>query len=116
MTVKCMFGNHDAPARWQVQLRIWAHATAAPQRTKKNGALLVTSVCVCDECREKVKAIDFLLPEGRERIASGFSRAGAMPPDFNSAVLEFAEIIDRPRDMLKEAEQSRLLGGKVIEA
>jgi hypothetical protein len=110
---KCMWGGcgHDATA--QICVKVWSLATPRLLRNEKNCLRMVTSVTICEECKANVKVEHFLLPEGKERIAQGLSRAGAAAPDFAHAALDFEEIIDRPLD---PEEIIRRSGGKVIEA
>jgi hypothetical protein len=112
----CIWGNCGKPARWQIGILIWAIGTPTGMRTKKRAAHLMWNVTCCDECRLKAKAADFLLPEGRERIATGIHRAGGAPPDFTTAQLTFDEIVDRPVDIKETIADVKRRGGTIIEA
>lgn len=113
---KCSWGQCGRTARWQIGLMVWALGMPAPSRTSKNCAKMLTGVTICDECRPNVKAEHFLLPEGRERIMTGFSRAGAALPDLSNAKLDFVEIVDKPIDPIEMALDAQRHGGKIYEA
>lgn len=81
------------------------------ERHDKNCLEMLTSVTVCDDCKHNVKIEDFLIPEGKERIANGLVKAGAAEPDFDNAQLRFEEIIDEPINVLDVAKP----GDDVIE-
>lgn len=113
---KCDWGGCGRPGDYQIGLRMWALATAAGQRTNGNSLKMLTSVCVCRECRPKVKASDFTLPEMRERVNSAMMSIGRAAPDFDAAELVFDEIIDAPVDLPAEARAAKLMGKPVWEA
>jgi hypothetical protein len=96
-----MWGQCGRPATAQIVLMIWSTATPRLLRNDKNCVRGLTSVTICETCKPNVKPADFLLPEGKERIATGLARAGAAPPDFTSAKLDFEEIIGEPIDPTK---------------
>lgn len=50
---------------------------------------------ICAECQIGVSVQDFLLPEGRERIAEAMHAAGRARPDFDGAWLEWGRVGDR---------------------
>lgn len=116
MAAKCDWGGCGNPGEFQIGLRLWAFSTPPQSRTTKNGLLMLTSVCVCRACSARVKPADFLLPEGKERIATGLLRAGKAPPDFTSAEIVLEPIVDAPIDLAAEARAARLAGGGIIEA
>lgn len=51
-------------------------------------------LATCEACQSKVSVQNFLLPEGRDKIASGFIRAGRAIPDFDRAWLEWGVVGD----------------------
>lgn len=114
--VKCSWGGCGRDAKWQIVIKLWSLLTAKPARTDKNCIRMLSGVTICDECRERVSAQHFLLPEGRERIAQGLYRAGRSFPDFENAEVDFEPIIDRPIDPEEIVRQAKLSGGRIIEA
>lgn len=101
MTVKCAWGdNCEGTPKWQVELRLWALSMDITARTHSNCIKMLSSVVVCEECRPRMKAQDFLVPEAKERIATVVNRAGRDVPDFERAALHFVEIIDEPLDVM----------------
>jgi hypothetical protein len=114
--VSCAWGGCGRTARWQIVIKIWALMTAPARRNDRNCCRLQFGVTVCDECKPNVKAADFLLPEGRARIATGLERAGVAMPDFNSAQVDFDEIVDKPLDIGAFVADVKRRGGTIIES
>lgn len=112
MSSKCIWGQCGREATYQIGVHVWALQTPMILRNQGNCIKMLTSVTVCEECSSKLKVADFLLPEGKERIASGLARAGRAEPDFANAKLDLVEIIDEPIDLDKFIPP----GAKVIKA
>ena len=52
-------------------------------------------LAICRDCSEKVEVQNFLLPEGRSRIAAAMLELGRARPDFDNAWLTWGAIGDR---------------------
>jgi len=113
---KCMYGQCGRPARWQIVIKLWALLMPRSVRNEKKCVRMLSGVTVCDDCRPNVNAQNFLLPEGRARIAQGLARAGAAVPDFATAAVDFEPIIDKPVDPEQLIRDVCRRGGSVIEA
>lgn len=113
---KCDWGGCGRPGEYQIGLKIWALATPKPARTERNALKMMTSVCICEECRPRITPEDFLLPQGKERIAAGLLAAGRALPDFSSAKMVFDEIVGEPVDPTAFARAAKLTGKPVWEA
>lgn len=98
MTARCLLQGCGKPAVWQVGFKIWA---AGHPRLARNCLQCLASIVVCDACRDRVDVKDFLLPEGKERIARALLAMGRAAPDFSTAELCFVPIVDTPIDVTK---------------
>lgn len=108
-------------------MKVWALTTPPGMRTSKNAAKMLTSIVVCDECKDNVHVSHIITPEGKallnalgaaharapharsfwKRIAQPFSKVGRAWPDYDSIVLDFQEIIDEPVDLEREYRAQR---------
>jgi len=113
---KCDWGGCGREGKWQIGLRMWSIAAPRSLRTERNALKMLVSVCICDECKPRVKVEDFLLPEGKERIAGALAKTGRAAPDFSSAEIAFEEIVGAPVDPVAVARQAKLMGKPVWEA
>lgn len=113
---KCSWGGCGRAATSQIVLKVWALATAPARRNNKNCLRMIMSVTICDDCKPNVKVENFLLPEGRARIAAGIEKAGGAMPDFGSAELDFEPIINKPLEIEQIVSDARRRGQSVFEA
>lgn len=116
MASSCQYGHCGRPARFEITLKIWALAMPPAKRNDSNCLRMMTGLGVCEECSRGVKAQNFLLPEGRARIAAGINRAGGALPDFDRAELDLVDLVDRPTDIEQMVADAKRAGGTVIES
>lgn len=112
---KCDWGGCGRPGKFQIGLKLWALLTPGAARNDRNALKMLTSVCVCEECAPKVKPSDFLLQEGRVRIAAALAKIGKAFPDFDAAEIALEEIIDKPIDLEAEIRTANIIGKPVWE-
>lgn len=112
---KCDWGGCGRPGEYQIGLKIWALATPKPARTARNAVKMLTTVCVCRECKPNVKVSDFTLPEARTRVDNTLLRMGKAAADWGSAELVFEDVIDAPVDPEATVRAARLMGKPVWE-
>lgn len=112
---KCDWGGCGRPGEYQIGLKIWALATPPAARTSRNAMKMLTSVCVCRECKPNVKVSDFTLPEMRVRVDNAMLRMGKAAADWGSAELAFEDVIDAPVDPEATVRAARLMGKPVWE-
>lgn len=76
------------------------------RRSSNNALKMMMPLAVCPECQAKMGVENFLLPEGKRRIAAALFAVGKAPPDFDNAWLEWGRIGDAGWLMAIQAERN----------
>lgn len=97
--MKCMREDCGHTATWQMGMRLWAPGD--PKRDD-NCATGLSSIVVCDGCRDGVTPEDMLTDSNKEIMANTFLQSGRRAPDFSGVEIFFEPIIDgEPEDVSK---------------
>lgn len=90
-SAKCAWGQCGRDATQRIGFKLYALGFP---KIDRYSLTYWASVSVCDECKPEVKIEHFLLPEGKERIASAMLAMGRQIPDFTTGELKFQDLDD----------------------
>lgn len=88
-TCQCYASGCAKDARWQVAFRVWPIG----DRSRRGCVAGMSGCCVCDEHAPR-DADKFFTAKAKEQIEITFLRGGRGMPDFTTAQIVLAEIVD----------------------